>query len=370
MEAIVLDPGSHTLKAGYAAYNTPADMEPSVVVPPCVYDTEAHGEAELRDTSMYERCLKRGIVTNMEQYEALLHFVLYDQIGWPQGDEGNLLYAEPLFMSKAEREDLCQIMFEVFNVAGLFFCDQAVLSLFVCGKQTGCVVDIGHDKIDIATVTDGQTNTPSVRRLDFAGCTQSNILRSLLEKRGCGILDEREIEALKERICAVAGSSDQYKQMQAAIGNGNGAGESYKLPDGQEISVGKEGATASELLFSPQQLLGVESAGITEVVYNSIMNHHETSMRKIVYEHMVVCGGGSCIKGVTDRLLYESRLMAPPSISPAVVATPDYMPKHTKRYASWMGGAILAKVIFPQNHHMTRAEYDERGPTVVHGKCG
>lgn len=29
----MLDPGSHTLKAGYAAYNTPADMEPSVVRP-------------------------------------------------------------------------------------------------------------------------------------------------------------------------------------------------------------------------------------------------------------------------------------------------------------------------------------------------
>lgn len=128
----------------------------------------------------------------------------------------------------------------------------------------------------------------------------------------------------------------------------------------------------------------------------------------------MICGGGSCIRGLQDRLLLESRLLAPPSISPAVVATPDYMPKHTNRYATWMGGAILAKVgppppgalfsicrapsrppwcqcnargcplgcatnlplpacpqvVFPQNHHMTRAEYDERGPTAVHGKCG
>eukprot|EP00192_Tetraselmis_astigmatica_P023410 CAMPEP_0117697030 /NCGR_PEP_ID=MMETSP0804-20121206/29001_1 /TAXON_ID=1074897 /ORGANISM="Tetraselmis astigmatica, Strain CCMP880" /LENGTH=60 /DNA_ID=CAMNT_0005511233 /DNA_START=32 /DNA_END=211 /DNA_ORIENTATION=- len=25
---------------------------------------------------------------------------------------------------QAEREDICQLMFEVFNVSGLFFCDQ------------------------------------------------------------------------------------------------------------------------------------------------------------------------------------------------------------------------------------------------------
>jgi actin-related protein len=33
-----------------------------------------------------------------------------------------------------------------------------------------------------------------------------------------------------------------------------------------------------------------------------------------------------------------------------------------------MGGAILAKVVFPQNQHITKAEYDEHGPFVVHKK--
>jgi len=367
----VLDPGSHTLKAGYAAYNTPADMEPSVVVPPCVYDTEAHGEAGQRDASLYHRCLHRGVVTNMEQYEALLQFVLYDQIGWPQGDEGNLLYAEPLFTSKAEREDLCQLMFEVFNVSGLFFCDQAVLSLYACGKPTGCVVDIGHGKIDITTVTDGQTNVPSARRLEYGGATQSELLRSLLQRRGCGNLSDREIEGLKERICAVASCSEEHTRLQAGATGEGGAGELFALPDGQEICVRKEGLMAGELLFAPpSELVGADVPGLAGAVYNAIVNHHEVSMRRIVYEHLMICGGGSCIAGVQDRLLAESRLLAPPSISPAAVATPDYMPKHTHRYAAWMGGAILAKVVFPQSHHMTRAEYDERGPTAMHNKCG
>jgi hypothetical protein len=34
--------------------------------------------------------------------------------------------------------------------------DQATLALYALGKLTGCVVDIGHTRTDVATVTDGQ----------------------------------------------------------------------------------------------------------------------------------------------------------------------------------------------------------------------
>lgn len=48
---------------------------------------------------------------------------------------------------------------------------------------------------------------------------------------------------------------------------------------------------------------------------------------------------------------------------------PEYMPENTLRNSAWMGGAILAKVVFPQNQHITKAEYDESGPPIVHRKC-
>ena len=45
-----------------------------------------------------------------------------------------------------DREQLAQLAFEVFNVGGLFFADQALLSLYSVGKSTGVVVDFGHTK--------------------------------------------------------------------------------------------------------------------------------------------------------------------------------------------------------------------------------
>ncbi len=40
------------------------------------------------------------------------------QMGWQRGSEGGVLLAEPNLVSRDERERLCQLMFEVFNVTG------------------------------------------------------------------------------------------------------------------------------------------------------------------------------------------------------------------------------------------------------------
>lgn len=39
------------------------------------------------------------------------------------------------------------------------------------------------------------------------------------------------------------------------------------------------------------------------------------------------------------------------------------------RYAAWMGGAVLSKVVFQGGHAIGKFDYDEVGPGVVHRKC-
>jgi hypothetical protein len=72
---------------------------------------------------------------------------LCSQITWGRGAEGGMLLAEPNFLSRADRERLCQLMFEVFNLAGYYGADQAVLSMYALGRSSGTVIDIGHGKI-------------------------------------------------------------------------------------------------------------------------------------------------------------------------------------------------------------------------------
>lgn len=48
---------------------------------------------------------------------------------------------------------MVQIMFETFNVTGLYAVEQAVLSLYSVGRISGCAVDVGHGKTGTILVT-------------------------------------------------------------------------------------------------------------------------------------------------------------------------------------------------------------------------
>lgn len=43
-------------------------------------------------------------------------------------------------------------------------------------------------------------------------------------------------------------------------------------------------------------------------------------------ESVLVCGGGSAAEGAPQRVLRDLRLLAPPSVTPAPVVLPEYMP--------------------------------------------
>ena len=71
-----------------------------------------------------------------------------------------------------------------------------------------------------------------------------------------------------------------------------------------------------------------------------------------------------------ERLRTECAELAPMSCPAGIVRHAEYMPAGSVRHASWLGGAILAKIVFAQNHHMTKYEYDEVGPHAIHRKAG
>ena len=48
---------------------------------------------------------------------------------------------------QASRELLAQLLFEQFNVAGVYFADAPVMALYAAGRLTGIAVDVGADKV-------------------------------------------------------------------------------------------------------------------------------------------------------------------------------------------------------------------------------
>jgi actin-related protein len=92
-----------------------------------------------------------GCIKSWDGYEAMLSYIFYKQLGWPVGDEGYVLATEnTTTMTRNDRERLTQIMFETFNLKGMYLLDASVASLYAAGKLSGVSVDVGHTGTTIA----------------------------------------------------------------------------------------------------------------------------------------------------------------------------------------------------------------------------
>ncbi|GIL49443.1 hypothetical protein Vafri_5773 [Volvox africanus] len=388
----VLDYGSRWLKAGWA-YNFPTDEEPRIMTPSAVLvDQEGFTGAMTDSSSSSElhRPIRAGKITSWEEFESLAYYVLYDLLGWELGNEGNILLCEPLLTGRPDRETMTQLMFEVFNVTGLFCQDQAVLSLYAFGRTNGLVVDVGHDKVDVATVTEGLVNPSTVRRLEYGGANLTQYMQQLmrdpqrLQQQQFGgdamavdptawsggitaqhILSEEAAETLKELCARCADSEEAFN---TAISSSSP--ETFTLPDGQVFTVQSEGLKVGEALFQPTALLGLRGPNIAEAAVDSAACLLEPLLRKLMYENIILVGGGSVIPGISSRFISEVRSLVPMSANAILCPAPEYMPASSvPRDAAWAGGAVLAKVVQIQNHFIMKADYEEAGPGAVHRRC-
>ncbi|PNH11787.1 Actin-related protein 7 [Tetrabaena socialis] len=378
----VLDYGGRWMKAGWA-FNFPTDEEPRVVTPSAVHVNQ-NAAAGAGEQGELHRPIRGGKIVSWDQFEALSYYVLYDLLGWELGNEGNIMLCEPLLTSRPDRETMAQLMFEVFNVTGLFVQDQAVLSLYAVGRTNGLVVDVGHDKIDVGTVTEGVLNTTSVRRLPYGGkhLTQ-HLQRMLLQQDAAAAgggsaqrppLSEEAAEALKDLCARCAESEAEFASAIAADSSAAAPPpETFRLPDGQEFTISAaDRLRLGEALFSPSALLlHPASANPAEAACDSAACLTDPLMRKLMYENLLLVGGGSVLPGASSRFLSEMKSMLAPNANATLCAVPEYMPTPSvPRDASWMGGAVLAKVAMIQGHFIVKADYDEAGPVSVHRRCG
>lgn len=94
-----------------------------------------------------------GRISNWDALEAIYEYLFYEQLGWPEGDEGYVLCTENVpCMPRSDREYLTQMFFETFNVRGCYLLDSSVASLYAAGKTDGVVVDVGHTGTNVVQV--------------------------------------------------------------------------------------------------------------------------------------------------------------------------------------------------------------------------
>ena len=138
---------------------------------------------------------------------------------------------------------------------------------------------------------------------------------------------------------------------------------SYEMPDGTVIKVKDQRFRAPEILFHPEQC-GKEPGGVDQKCFDSI-NKSDIDVRKDLYQCIVLSGGTTMFTGLPERLTKEVKALAPESMknNVKVIAVPE------RKYSVWIGGSILSSISTFGCMWITREEYNESGPQVVHRKC-
>lgn len=293
--------------------------------------------------------LEGGIGENWAASEKIWHHVFHSALKVDPKDHPVLLTMGPL-KPKSDREKVCQMMFEVFEVPAMFVTTPAALALYFGGGCiTGIAVDCGHCLSTAVPIFEGHVLPHAVLHLDVGGRDVTNHLMKIMYDRQ----DEQTTCFLKEKYCYVAERYDEELQY--------GRECTVELPNGESLTLGSERITCSEVLFKPS-LLGNASSGIHEVTNESIQKC-DVGIQLALYSHVVLCGGTSGFSGLGLRLNRELKACAPVKFEQNVHVISTHA---VGSFCTWRGGSALASGARFRELLLSKAYYERDGPMIVH----
>ena len=370
---IVIDNGSGVVKAGYGGDDHPSSVFASIIAKPksraIMVGGKTGGDDEyfIGDEAQQKRgiCtinypIEHGIIQDWDDMKKIWQHTFYNELRDTPSEHPVLLTEAPL-NPKTNREQMCKIMFEEYEVPAMYIQIQAVLSLYAAGRTTGIVVDSGDGVTHTVPIFEGYQIPHAIDKIMLAGRDMTTWMQKILKDNNYNFdtSAEREIvRDMKEKMCYVA---EDYEAELKKAESGSELEKQYTLPDGNICTFSTQRFKTPEYIFDPT-LNGKEYGGIHKLTFNSIMNC-DLDVRKDLYSNIILSGGTTMFEGFGERLYKEIKALAPSTMKVKVIASPD------RKYMVWKGGSTLSTLSTFGSMWITKADYEEFGETVVHRKC-
>ncbi|NP_001147653.2 Actin-related protein 3 [Zea mays] len=318
--------------------------------------------SRLRSSGLYtlRRPIRHGQVHDWDTMERFWQQCIFNYLRCNPEEHYFLLTDSPVSTPES-RECTGEIMFETFNVPGLYISVQSVLSLSAgyaylksisdddsdtVSDMTGVVVDIGDGAPQIVPVVNGYVIGSSIKSFPFSGSDVTQFVSQLLQ----------EFKKHDRK-------PDKYIKHWSAVKPKTG------VP--YTIDIGYERFLGPEIFFNPEIYSADFSTPLPELIDNCVQSA-PIDTRRALYKNIVLSGGSTMFKDFHKRLqtdikkIVDDRVAATNArhrvevrpIEVNVVAHP------IQSYAVWFGGSLAASNpdFFEFCH--TKEDYEEHGASI------
>lgn len=407
--ALVVDIGSHSIRAGFAGEEFPKVYFNNVAgrVP----DPEHPGKKKSifqseflnvpREGVEIETCMDKGLISNWELFEEIMDHVLAKRI-CVDSEYHPVLFTEQAWNQSEKREKLMEIMFEKFGIPAFYLAKNPVLSCYANGRASGIVLDAGATHTTATAVMEGYAIKNAMITSPIGGNYVSQSAMQLLKSEAhpkfhlsYEIATKDELKAgqtvptfhLKKNLPNVTQSwrsyqesrlvqdwirnvlqvsNDEYRPEEAQMR----PHEEYEFPCGTRQDYGVDRLRIPEPLFNPRMIDNKSSMLGAAHLISTSLHMCDNELRAALTSSVIITGGNSNLAGFVDRVSWELTQKTPPQLKFKLVnAQNGAMQNLERRFGSWIGGSILASLPTFSQMWISKKDYSDSGIKIVHQKC-
>lgn len=392
---VVMDNGTGYTKMGFAGAGNAYNHVPSFVIPTIIADGANQNdlgdlnyyignEAEKRRRNMNVKSpIADGCVEDWDNMEKFWNRCIYGYLQANPEDHYFLL-TEPPLNPPENREYAAEIMFETFQVPGLYIGVQAVLALIASKissnadrEMTGTVVDSGDGVTHVIPVYKGHVIGSCIRHIPLAGSHITNFIVDMLRERKepiPAVNIKGVARTIKEKYCyccpKLAKEFIKYDEDPTKFKTFEGIDSRTKQPF--TVDVGYERFLGPELFFNPEIFSSDFTDPLPSLVDDCILEA-PIDARRTLYRNICLSGGSTMFKDFGKRLERDIKRLTKSRIDLTREQTGhmvDYIDVNVithrmQRFAVWFGGAMLSQLPQFGDWIMTKEDYDDQGPRIA-----